>query len=89
MRIVKHEPLSEHGSFKNVVNVRTARRRRRKAAQIHSDLQKIVFTLAFLLIGLVLWAAGTMPAGIGFLISLVSTCILGVLAGRMYEKFNK
>lgn len=93
MRIVKTTPLSEDGSFENIVNARTAERRREKehnaAAWLNRTFLTMVVLALVLLLNLLLWSLKVIPDGLSSLVSKVITCVVSFLAGRIWEVLKR
>ena len=90
MTIVKRNtPLSEDGSFEKIVNAGTEEYRRQAKVWVNKTFRAIVILFGVELITLLLCAMGVMPNLATVMVSEVITCVVSVLAGRLWEQAFK
>lgn len=90
MTIVKRNiPLSEEGSFEQIVNAGTSISRNLKKVWFVKTFRTVVVLMALLLINILLWLFGAIPSVPSVYVSEILTCSISFLAGRIYEKFSK
>ena len=90
MTIVKRNiPLSEDGSFEQIVNAGTRRHRNETAFWANKVFTAIIVMFSLWLVSLVLCATGKIPKLTAVMISEVITCVVSFLAGRLFEKAFK
>lgn len=83
------QPLSEIGSFENIVNAGTGAARKQTALWLRKSLKAIVVCMAAILVTLLLLAFRVIPSVPSVYVLVTLTCSVGFIAGRIYEKIYK
>lgn len=82
-------PLSNEGSFEEIVNARTTQQRQKKQIWFSKTMVAIVVLLIALLVNILLWLFRVIPSMPSIFVSVILTSTVSFFAGRIYEKFCK
>ena len=89
MKIVKNEPLSENGSFENVVNVATSKRRRKaersRRAALLNGIHGIFITLAAFIIGVAFVSPATVLLAAAAFLTGTAACFVSFRVGKYFK----
>lgn len=83
------QPLSENGSFENIVNAGTSVSRNRKKVWLIKTFRIIVVLMAAFLTNILLWLFQVIPSVPSVYVSEILTCVISFFAGRIYGVFQR
>lgn len=89
MKTMQQMPLSVEGSFEQIVNRGTSAARQAKQIWFNKTFRTVVVLMALFLANILLWLCRVIPSVPSVYVSVILTCAISFLAGRVYEKFCK